>query len=313
MTALAEHFNDPFDPPRSLQLNNRYWKDEKFQNLDMLREAEDDLRSRRVGAMRRSLRHAKNLLPEHVRNTFLSRLLYSVVYSVFFEPIHLSLKLSDAFVSANRYSGPKDQIEMAAPRTDELKYVIDLVHNIYRDHYGIDILSSSFSVRFIRANEASVQRATRDGPFSDFHFDEGKDFTCIIYLSRVVPENGCFTYVDGSNAVPKSHVLRALHQVVDNDLRLATPEQRALLPLEARGSLCLGTYLDDEKRKAVQEAAVPFVGDVGDAIIFNGFGTLHRGGQPLVGERTALFIATRGYVNARAKKAFYDLLARLWL
>jgi hypothetical protein len=161
-------------------------------------------------------------------------------------------------------------------------------------------------------NTEARRRMTEFGDLSDFHLDEGKDFTCIIYLCPVTCENGCFTYVDGSTALRKSHVLRALHQVVEFDLKLATPEDRSQLPLEVRGSMAIGNYLDDEKHERVRDACVAVTGNVGDGIIFNGFDTIHRGGKPMTGARTALFISTRGHINLRVKKAMYDRLAYLW-
>lgn len=313
MTRLAEVFNDPLDPARSIQLNNKYWKGEPFEHLDLIREAEHDLRRFKLGALKRSLGRVRDLLPEQVRSKLISRIIYSLLYTAAFEPIRFSIRLSDEFVRANRYEGPKEQAELDAKHTDELKYIVRLVHDIYRDYYGMDILSSAFAIRFIRANETTVHRMTRHGAFSDFHFDEGKDFTCILYLGPATHDSGCFTYIDGSYYVPKSHVLRALHQIVDYDLRLEKPEERAQLPLELRGSLSVGTYLDEDKRDRVLSAAVAVDGDMGDGIIFNGFDTIHRGGQPMSGERTALFISTRGHVNGRMKNALYGRLARLWL
>jgi hypothetical protein len=239
-----------------------------------------------------------------------------MMYRVSFAPIRFSVKLSDDFVRANLYNGIENEASKSAQQTEELRYITDLVHSIYRDHYGIDVLSSDFGVRYINSrNTKAASRMTAYGEFSDFHVDEGKDFTCIIYLCSVNHDNGCFTYVDGSYAVRKSHLLRALHQVVDFDMGLSasTPEQRSHLPLELRGSMAIGNYLDDEKRDRLRSACVEVVGNVGDGIIFNGFDTMHRGGKPLVGERTALFISTRGHINMRVKKAACDQLAYLWL
>src|SRR5690242_21938738 len=61
----VEQFNDPLDPRRSLQLNNRYWKGESFQHLDVLREADDDAHHGRLKALRKSLKPVKKLLPAH--------------------------------------------------------------------------------------------------------------------------------------------------------------------------------------------------------------------------------------------------------
>jgi hypothetical protein len=313
MPELAEYFNDPFEPQRSLQLNSRYWKGERFQHLDAMREAESDIRDRRYYALRRSLKPVIALLPPEVRRPFLSRLVYSISYTTTFEPIRFSLKLSDRFLEANAIDRDAREVERPVNCRNELQSIVDWIHSIYREHYGFDALTSSFALRYAKANDETIGRMTAQGQLSDFHFDEGKDFTCIIYLSPAAQENGCFTYIRGSNNAPKSHILRALHQVVDHDLRLSTPQERIGLPLELRGSLRVGDYLDDEKRDRVWEAATEVTGGPGEGIIFNGFDTIHRGGQPLAGDRAAVFISTRGRFSIPLKKIVYDRLGCLWL
>ena len=316
MNVTADYFSDPFDPPRSLQLNNRYWKNDAFQYLDILREADDHVEARKFAALKKSLKRVKALLPAKFHRALLSRLVYSMVFHVRFEPIRFSMKLSDDFVKANAYAGQETEGYQSGKNTEELKYITDLVHRIYTDQYGIDVLSSNFGVRYASSRNAAIaNRMTAHGNFSDFHLDEKKDFTAIIYLCPVSCDNGCFTFVDGSPVMRRSHLLRALHQVVDFDMGLSSspPEARSHLPLELRGSMRVGDYLDDDKQQKLRSALVDVVGNAGDGIIFNGFDTIHRGGKPLIGERTALFISTRGYVNGNLRKAFYDWLAYLWL
>jgi hypothetical protein len=317
MTDVAQYFSDPLDPARSLQLNSRHWKGETFHNLDILREAEYDAANRRLASLRRSLRPVKALLPAHLHRSFIRRLVYSMVYWVSFEPIRFSLKLSREFIRANLYNGPDSEATKSATHTEELKYIVDLIHKIYRDQYGLDFVTSKFSVRYMNAaNSKAASRMTAYGEFSDFHLDEGKDFTCILYLCSVQSsDQGCFSYLDGTPLVRKSHILRAFHQIVDFDMGLSAsaPSERSHLPLEMRGSMAIGNYIDDEKRDKLRAACVDVLGNAGDGIIFNGFDTIHRGGKPVVGERTALFISSLGHLNLRLRKAMYDQLAYLWL
>jgi hypothetical protein len=315
MTTPAAFFNAPLDPARSIQLNNRYWPGDRFEHLEMIREAEEDVVHRRYGPMRRSVGRVKALLEPQYRRSFVSRLVYSVVFQTSFNPIKFSVKLSDDFVAANTYSGP-DALHYKADVAyrEELRHLVDFAHSIYRNKYGRDILTSGYEVRYINAsNPNSRRRITQYGEFSDYHLDSGKDFTCIIYLGRVQPQNGCFTYVEGSNDIPKSHVLRALHQVVHLEMKLSTPDEVAGLPLEMRGGMNVGDYLEDAKAERLRDFRVELLGDVGDGLIFNGFDTLHRGGQPLEGHRTAVFIGTKGLVTSRLRKSANDLLASLWL
>jgi hypothetical protein len=314
MNDPAAYFNDPLDPARSLQLNNRYWHGERFEHLDMLREADEDINRRRFTRARRSLRRVKALLPPLMHRRFVSRLVYSIVYRTVFEPIRFSIKLSPKFVEANAYRGSEPIFSKEATCTEELSDIAELARSVFRDRYGRDLMTSSFGIRYQNSTyQPSRERMTRFGSFSDFHLDEGKDFTCIIYLCEVTEANGCFTYIDGTNTVAKSHVLRALHQVVNMDMALKSPEDTAALPLELRGGMSIGDYLDDDKRERLQPHVVPFVGRVGDGIIFNGFDTLHRGGKPLSGERLALFISTTGRLRTHLKKAACDAMAALWL
>src|SRR6266498_1108717 len=117
MSDIADYFNDALDPARSLQLNNRYWKDERFQHLDMLREADDDINNLRLVSLRKSLKRVKSLLPSNMHRPFLSRLVYSMMYRVSFAPIRFSVKLSDDFVRANLYSGTENESSRSAQQT----------------------------------------------------------------------------------------------------------------------------------------------------------------------------------------------------
>jgi hypothetical protein len=308
------YFNDPLDPSRSLQLNNRYWKDDSFQHLDMLRQADDDVNRGRYKALRRSLGPVKSLLPPQFHRSLVSRLVYSIVCRTAFEPIRFSMTLSDEFIRLNSYEGPENEFYKPAQKTEEVRHIVDLVHQIYKDKYGTDLMSSDFSIRYMNAtNTRRVTEITKYGDFSDFHLDQYTDFTCIMYLSTVGPENGCFSYIDGTGTLHKSHLLRALHGVVTFDMGLPTPDQTAELPLELRGGIGMGNFLDDEKRERLRPARVELLGKQGDGIIFNGFNTVHRGGKPVAGERTALVIGTAGRVRVRIKKYAAQLLSSLWL
>lgn len=53
---LQEKFSDPLNPDRSLQLNNRYWPQAKFEYLEAIREAESLLLEGRWVSMARVLR-----------------------------------------------------------------------------------------------------------------------------------------------------------------------------------------------------------------------------------------------------------------
>src|SRR5437879_844672 len=314
MADAIDYFSDPLDPSRSIQLNNRMWKGDTFKHLDLLREADDDLNHRRIGSLRKSLRRIKALLPAQYYGALVRRIVYSMLYHVSFEPIRFSIKLSDAFVRANSYIGPKNEAYQSAQHTEELRHIVGLARRVYQDYYGNDLMFSHFQIRYINStNSQRVREITKYGAFSDFHLDQLMGFTSIIYLCAVGRDNGCFSYIDGTSRMKRSHLLRALHQVVTFDMALPLPEQTSHLPLELRGGMGYGNFMDDEKVERLSNARVDFVGNVGDGIMYNGFDTLHRGGKPTTGERTARCIATGRQSRVGAKTYANQPLALLWL
>lgn len=306
MASPVSYFSDPLDPARSLQLNNRFWKNETYQHLDMLREADDDVNNGRWGSLRKSLKPVKALIPAQYHRAFIARLAYSMAYRIVFEPIRFKLNLSEQFVDANRYRGSENEAYMDGRLTEELRSIKDLAHSVYYQNYGRDALYSRFQVRYMNADNKRVAEVSNYGPLSDYHLDQRSDFTCIIYLCDVTPANGCFSYIDGTCRLHKSHLLRALHGVVSFEMGAGFPnqiiEKQAQLPLELRGGIGMGNFIDDEKVARVKSAEVEFTGSVGDGIMFNGFDTMHRGGKPPSGERLAIFISSGGYFRMRAER-----------
>jgi hypothetical protein len=314
MADITSYFNDPMDPARSLQLNNRYWPGETFQHLDALRAADDDIKAKRYGSLKKSLKPVLALLPKEYHRAFLARLAYSITYRIVFEPIRFAIKLSDEFIDANSYKGDKNEAYMEGRNVEELRHVVGMAHTAYQEYYGRDILSSGFQVRYINStNTQRVEEITGHGAFSDFHLDQRSEFTCIVYLTNVGTRNGCFSYLDGSSTVQKSHLLRALHGVVSFEMGLPNPEQTAHLPLELRGGIGLGNFLDDDKHSRLAGAKIDVVGPPGSGVIFNGFDTIHRGGKPIEGERLAIFVSTGGRLTMRLRRYSRQMLASLWV
>lgn len=314
MNDISSEFDDPVDPARSVQLNNRYWKGETFKHLDILRAADYDINHRRYSSLRKTLKPVRGLLQAQYHRAFVARLAYSIVYRTVFEPIRFSMTLSDRFLEVNRYRGDKNEAYLEGARTEEIQHIVGLAHSVYVQHYGRDVIRSGFQVRYINStNTQRVGEATNFGDFSDFHLDQRSEFTSIVYLSSVGPENGCFSYLDGSSRIQKSHLLRALHGVVSFEMGLPRPDQVGHLPLEMRGGIGLGNFLDDEKHARLARARVDVVGQPGEGILFNGFDTIHRGGKPTNGERLAIFVSTGGRLTMRLRRYSRQLLAYLWL
>jgi hypothetical protein len=164
---------------------------------------------------------------------------------------------------------------------------------IYKDQYGYDLLRINRTVRFAIPDERQAD-LERYGPLSDYHNDEYKGVSTIVYLSKVTDENGAFSYIRGSERIPRSLVLTALHQCVEFDMRLTDPEQLRAVPLEFRGSLAIGNFLEDDKVRVVLGFRETLEGGVGTYVTFNGQYVLHRGGKPKAGSRTAAFFQPVG-------------------
>src|SRR6266480_3187999 len=149
MADVVDYFNDQLDPPHSIQLNNRMWRGETFQHLDLLRETDDAINRRRISSLRKSLRRVKALLPVPYHGPLVKRIVYSMLHSVAFDPIRFSIKLSDAFLRANSYAGPKNEVHQTAEHTEELRHIVDLAQSVYKSYYGNDLVFSNFDVRYI--------------------------------------------------------------------------------------------------------------------------------------------------------------------
>jgi hypothetical protein len=96
-------------------------------------------------------------------------------------------------------------------------------------------------------------------------------------------------------------ILSAIHQCVEFDMLVTTPDSLASFPLEFRGSMGIGNFLDEDKVKAVCEFRRDVEGPVGTFVTFNGQYVLHRGGKPLAGTRTAAFLQPEGLVRHKMK------------
>jgi hypothetical protein len=95
-------------------------------------------------------------------------------------------------------------------------------------------------------------------------------------------------------------------------MQLETPAAVADLPLELRCGTAVGNFLDHAKLARLAEAQVDVVGGAGEGILFNGSHTLHRGGKPTIGQRTALVISVSGVVRRTAHGSARQLLEYLW-
>jgi hypothetical protein len=298
---LSEIFDDPFVPSRSIQLNNKYWPGAKFSLIDLVRDAEQVLSSGDVVTTARVLRPLK----QHFRSDgyfqkFLRRLHRLSLFKSSFGCITGRIDLPERVVAANRYSGPESRAVYPLAEVASFAELIAENAAIYKASYGRDFLRTNTTVRFAMPDER--QADIKDfGPLSDFHNDEYKGISTIIYLNDVTDENGAFSYIEGSHLVKRSLILSAIHQCVEFDMLVTTPDGLASFPLEFRGSMGIGNFLEDDKVRTVSEFRRDVEGPVGTFVTFNGQYVMHRGGKPLAGTRTAAFLQPEGLVRHKMK------------
>jgi hypothetical protein len=299
---LSEIFCDPLEPSASIQLNNKYWPGDKFTYLSLIADAEATVKTNSIGAAARQLRTFKQFFgSDSIYGKFLQRLHRLHSSRSHFGCEVGKIELPGEVLEANRYTGSEKyavyplKMEPAFSRLDEN------TRFRYRSEYGLDILKMNRTVRFAMPGE-KVADIQDYGPLSDYHNDEYKGISTICYLSDVNEEDsGAFSFLRGSELIPRSLVLLAIHQCVFFDMQLRTPEQLKAVPLEFRGSTGVGNFLDDDKVRTLSRFREVLLGPSGTYISFNGQYLLHRGGKPVSGSRTAAFLQPEGMLRLKLR------------
>ena len=300
-STLAEMFDRPLDPARSIQLNNRYWPGASFQLLGLIDEAEQLVAQNELRAAARLLQRLRSCFKtDRFFVSFLRRLHRLRTFRSQFGLVRGRVEVDPESHAANRYTGNATRASYALQRRAMFAPLIDQTVAEYRRQYGVDVVLTHCSVRFARPDERQVD-VTAYGPLSDYHNDEYKGITTIVYLSTVDEERGAFAFIRDSQMIPRSLVLTAAHQCVEFDMHLTRPEQLEVLPLELRGSVGLGNFLEPDKVATLLAFREVLEGDVGTYVMFNGQYLLHRGGKPLSGDRTAAFFAPVGLMRHRLR------------
>ena len=293
---LAEAFNQPFDPNRSIQLNNKYWSSDKYTILNLLEDCEASISEQGIDSRSAPLIHLKKLFPKEIYyQKMIRRLSKLLCFQSNFGHMIQSFPVSSRLIEKISYSGDQDSFSMPLPSEEKFKKLSRKVREVYHAEYGWDFSIVHKSVRYARSS-VSMQAAMNFGPMSDYHNDELKGITGIIYLSEVKRENGPFSFIQGSENIPRSSILTAIHQAVCFNMGITKPDQMECLPLEFRSTPIIGNFLESEKIDALLEKETVLEGRAGEAIIFNGQKVIHRGGKPASGSRYAAFLAMEGMV-----------------
>ena len=292
----------PFDPIESLQLNNKYWPSEKFHNISLISDLENSLDE--MGYLRSSdlLKRSASLLPMEARKSFLFLIarerLFQTEFGIYFnnDLPFMTLKIES--------SGDIKTHCFTPSKSPELREFEKDILGRYRKCFGFDFTKIHRQVRFAVLDEKTNQ-LDQHGILSDFHNDEAKGLTTMIYLSDVAElDNGAFQYIANSHKIPRSDVLTAAHTAVGFSLGLTDPAEMRCLPLEFRGNLGIGNFLDTDKIELLHASVVNVLGKKGTAWTFNGHRLLHRGGKVKKGSRKAYFLQPEGKTVFKAKTFF---------
>ena len=288
-----------FDPHESLQLNNKFWKSDQFHNLGLIADLENSLSERGYLASYKLLKRCADLLPIEARKSFLFLIareqLFTTSFGIDFYDL-LDLKFlgpESNNLSETHYYTPEKPAELIDIEFEVLKK--------YRESFGRDITTMHRQIRYAVPDEKTEQ-LDKYGSLSDYHNDEAKGLTTMIYLSDVLdPDNGAFQYPRDSHLIPRSIVLTAAHTAVGFALKLTNPDDMTGLPLEFRGNPGVGNFLEVEKAELLSKNIVNVLGKKGTAWTFNGHLLLHRGGKVKKGARTAYFLQPEGKLVFKMK------------
>lgn len=299
---LSEIFRDPLQPTDSIQLNNKYWPGEKFTLLSMIGDAEAMARMGKISAAARVLRPFKRYFTDVLTyGKFLQRLHRLHSSKSEFGCVVGLMEVRAEALEVNRYQGSDKHAVYPLEMPEAFSQLKKDTRRRYCREYGHDIVKMNTTVRFAKPSEHVAD--IRDfGLLSDYHNDEYKGVSTIVYLNDVTKEDhGAFSYIRGSHLIPRSLVLSAIHQTVFFDMQLRSPDQLKALPLEFRGSTGIGNFLDDDKVRTICGFREVLLGPSGTYISFNGQYLLHRGGKPVSGSRTAAFLQPEGVLRLKVR------------
>ncbi len=291
---IIKTFNTPLNPLKSIQLNNKYWPFLKFTNLNLIQDCELSILSG-SGGTQDYFRHLMKLFPDDkVFRKMLKRLGKILCFQSDFGCTVLDYRTHIASLDLKNHEGDAKFFSQIISNDKIFKQISHKVMERYHHEYGLDITRMHKFFRFARAEDGYQSCMTEFGPTSDFHNDQYKGITCIVYLSDVKKDNGAFTFIQGSEKIARSPLLTAIHQTVCYDMKLTCWDQMSSLPLEFRATPNIGNFLDPDKAKALLTKEVILEDVAGTVIMFNGQKLIHRGGKPLQGSRFAAFFSPEG-------------------
>jgi len=296
-----------FDPQEALQLNNKFWPGDKFENLNLISELEASLFEDGFLASRQLINKCAALFPKKVRKKFIFLMARELLNSDAFG-IKFHKKVDTSLLKNAHVKHPNKTHYYSAEIEPSLEFLEKILKDDFICEFGYDWIRMNRQIRYAVPDEKTID-IQKYGKLSDFHVDEAKGLTTIIYLTDVNEVNqGAFQYIEDSHQIPRSLVLTAAHITVGFGLRIKDPTQMDFLPLEFRGSPGIGNFLENAKVNVLAANLVTMLGPRGTAWTFNGHRLIHRGGKILQGSRHALFLQPEAMLVLKAKTLTKALL-----
>jgi hypothetical protein len=296
-----------FDPQEALQLNNKFWTGDKYKNLNLISELESSLLEDGFFASRKLIKKCAGLFPKTAQKKFIFLIAREMLNNDSFG-IKVHENLDTSLLKYAHLRNPNKTHYYSAEKEPHFRLLEKKITDKFSSEYGFDWIRMNRQIRYAVPDEKTID-IQKYGKLSDFHVDEAKGLTTIIYLSDVNDINeGAFQYIDKSHQIQRSLVLTAAHITVGFCLRIKDPTEMGFLPLEFRGSPGIGNFLEDTKVNALAPNLVTMLGSKGTAWTFNGHRLIHRGGKVRQGSRHAYFLQPEGMLILKAKTLTKALL-----
>jgi len=289
------------------------------------RDLEREFRSSVAGGslrafVRRYLEVAETMLPRTSESSVLLRLLPDALRRLicYFDYLRLRTRdcldaqasvlcwdLGEDLVRRAQQAAAEQERDGTARRDYDLRadpelraWLMSEVRPVVEDYVGIRVGLPQANIRYANSTREGEPWPSYDAvhPYEEFHFDE-PCYTqrMILYLNDVDAGCGPFTYVDGSDRMEQSLVVRAFHQAVDHcqlDFYDEADRRRiGRLPASFRGGDMVGRFAGPEPFDS--HSLLQVTGPAGRLLLYDGFELIHAGGFPEVGMRKAMFIAFR--------------------
>ena len=117
---LAEIFHNPFDPNKSIQLNNKYWPSDNYTILSLLEDCEATISERGIDLKSMPLTQLRRLFHEDI---YYQKMLWRLRKIQCFQTVSgyliENVPINDGLLEAIKYSGDQDSLVMPLPNIEK--------------------------------------------------------------------------------------------------------------------------------------------------------------------------------------------------